>query len=169
MNAALAGFKYDNHPVIPIHVPSDSNEVEIDGKKYPNDYFKEEDALKIKDIMKDDKMTRRKMRENHPEVADNMKLIFRHMQVTLHGYVFRKCKPGDGQSCQFCKDHPPRASQRLWSALPSKDSGGLFFDCEDDLSRPGHYRTLLDLLKNIKDVKIKPDGMFPDVTRCQVK
>ena len=164
---ALEGFKYDGHPVTAVHVPSNTNEVEIGGEKYANNFFKEDEAAKVQDIMDDDKMTREKLRSHEPTVAEYLKIIFHHMQTTAHGYVIRKCKPGE-YSCEYCKSHPTRGSTRLWSALPSKKSGGLFYDCQEDVNKPGHYRTLLDLL-NEKDLKIKPDGIFPEMEKCQEK
>ena len=86
---ALEGFKYDGHPVTAVHVPSNTNEVEIGGEKYANNFFKEDEAAKVQDIMDDDKMTREKLRSHEPTVAEYLRIIFHHMQTTAHGYVIR--------------------------------------------------------------------------------
>jgi len=107
------------------------------------------------------------VRKTHPEIAETLKLIYKHCQSTLHGYVFRKCLPQDGYVCQYCKDHPWKSSKQLMDAIPSKKSGAMFYDCIPDPQRPGHYMTFIDLLKSVKTLKITPDGMFPDAVRCQ--
>ena len=43
------------------------------------------------------------------------------------------------------------------------------FICEKDPERPGHYKTLVDLLKEGTKIKIKPDAMFEGFERCQVR
>merc|ERR1712117_878873 len=113
-------------------------------------------------------MHKRKLRENFPELAAELKLIYKHVDTRLHGYIFRKCEPGS-YACDHCKEHPTRSSKDFWKYLPKKKSGGLFYDCEVDPDLPGHYRTLLDLMGKVKDIEIKPDSMFADVDRCKVK
>ena len=69
----------------------------------------------------------------------------------------------------FCKKNPRRSSDKFWESLPRKSSGGLFFDLQPDPEKPDHYRTLLDMLKDVVNIKIQPDGMFKDVFgRCKV-
>ena len=109
------------------------------------------------------------MNEQHPAIAEELKLFYKHADIRAHNYFFRKCHKDASYSCPWCKDHPVRSSDKFWSCLPQKSSGGLFFDCEEDPNRPGHNRTLLDLLKNIKTVKIAPDGQLEGVTRCKEK
>jgi len=169
LNAALQDFVYDGHEVKSIAVPCGAEEVEVDGSKFANNFFKEEEAKTVHSIQKDKKMNRRTLRRLHPDIADNFQVIMKHVQITLHGFVFRKCKPGDGNPCGYCKANPTRGSKELWSVLPSKKSGGLFYDCEPDPNKPGHYRTLLDLVSNVNNIKIKPDGEFADVERCKEK
>ena len=168
----LEGVKFDGFEVHPIGVPCDisENDVVIDGKTVFNNSFTEEEAKLVHKIMKDKSMTRKKLLNDNPEVAETLKIIFKHIQVTLHGFAIRKCKKGkiQGPVCKYCQEHPTRASEKLWSALPHTRSGGLFFDCEPDVGNPGHYRTLLDLVKNVDTVRIKLDGMFDDVQYCDV-
>ena len=112
-------------------------------------------------------MDKKKLKENHPEIYNKLQTTLKHVDIRLHGYVFRKCRIKEYQ-CEHCKRFPQRSSKKLWSALPKKSSGDLFYDCEADPTFPGHYHTLLYLLKD-KNVKIKPDGMFEiSFGRCQV-
>ena len=102
-------------------------------------------------------------------MTEMMKIIFKHIQITLHGFVYRKCGPNDVKSCDYCKSNPPRGSEKLWSALPDRaKNGALFYDCEEDMNNPGHYRPLLDLIQHVKDITIKLVRMFSDVSYCKV-
>ena len=170
LNAAMEGIKYNNHPVTCVAVPCNDSKVQIGGEVYENDYYAEDEHELVHKIMQK-KMTRHELRQKHPDIAKILQLAQKHCQVTLHGYIFRKCLPQDGMqylNCQFCKDHPHRISKELVKAIPSKESGSLFYDCIPDPSRPGHYMTFLDMLKQVNTVKITPDGMIPDAVRCKV-
>ena len=167
LNSAMEGAKYNGHPITCVAVPCNDSKVEIGGEVYENDFYTEAEDRIVHDIM-DKKRTRHEVRKTHPEIAETLKLIYKHCQSTLHGYVFRKCLPQDGYVCQYCKDHPWKSSKQLMDAIPSKKSGAMFYDCIPDPERPGHYKTFIDLLKSVKTLKITPDGMFPDAVRCQV-
>ena len=39
----------------------------------------------------------------------------------------------------------------------------------EDPDKPGHNKTLLDLLKEVKTIKINPDSQFEDIQRCKEK
>ena len=168
----LEGTKFDGFEIQPIGVPCDPSDhnVIIRGQTVFNNTFNEEEANLVQKIMENKTMTRNKLVKEHPEVAETLKIIFKHIQITLHGFVIRKCKKGKimGPVCRYCQEHPARASEKLWSALPHARSGGLFFDCEPDDTNPGHYRTLLDLVKNVDKVRIKLDGMYDGVQYCNV-
>ena len=134
---------------------------------FENDHIEEEETVVIQRIMEDKKMDKKKLREKHPDIYKELKVILKHVDVRLHGYVFRKCHPRE-RNCSYCKNNPRRGSDQMWKCLPKKSSGGLFFDCEKDPERPGHYKTLLDLLKEGTKIKIKPDAMYEGYDRCQV-
>ena len=121
------------------------------------------------EYMENKKMDKRMLREKHPEIYKQLQNIFKHVDIRLHGFIFRKCHPRDHQ-CDFCKENPRRSSEELWKCLPVKASGGLFYDVEPDTNMPGHYRTLLDMMKDVKKIEIKPDRVFGEVFgRCKVK
>ena len=164
----LLDLTYDTHPVYPIKVPCTGNEVMISDEIYEIDKIKKEEGNLIQKIMENKKMTKKNLQNHHSEVARKMTLYLKHSQNLAHSIVFRKCHPNGKYSCLHCKTHSTRGSEALWSCLPLKESGGLWFDCESDPNNEGHYRTLLDLLDNIQNLKIVPDGQFSDVQRCQV-
>lgn len=168
INTALKDVKFDGHPVTNVHVPCCSSKVEINGETFENDFIKQEETETIQKIMEDTKMNKQKLRKTHPEIADKLKIIFKHVDIRSHGFIFRKCSPLESYNCNYCKQFPPRSSLKLWKSLPKKESGGLFFDCELDEKYPGHYRTLLDMMKDVDNLTIKPDSMFPEVLRCKV-
>ena len=169
IGSCLKDLMFDGHPVTNVHVPCQSSIVKIGDKNLENDYISQDETKIVQKIMEDKKMDKRKMRQEHPQIYERLQIIFQHMDVRLHGYVFRKCHPKDYQ-CDFCKKNPRRSSDKFWKSLPRKSSGGLFFDLQPDPEKPGHYRTLLDMMRDVVRIKIKPDGMFNDVFgRCQVK
>jgi len=169
IECCLKDLKFDGHPVNNVHVPCQSSIVTIGEKNYENDHISQDETVIVQKIMEDKKMDKRKMREEYPEIYERLQIIFRHMDVRLHGYVFRKCHPKEYQ-CDFCKKNPRRSSDKFWESLPRKSSGGLFFDLQPDPEKPDHYRTLLDMLKDVVNIKIQPDGMFKDVFgRCKEK
>ena len=153
--------------MVPIHVPCTSSTVNIGGELYENDFIEEEETVQVQRIMEDKKIDKQKLRETYPHIHGRLKTILKHVDSRLHGYIFRKCHPKE-RNCKHCKEKPVRGSAQLWSCLPKKSSGGLFFDCEVDKESPGRYRTLLDLLKDGVKIKINPDGMFDGYSRCQV-
>jgi len=167
LNEAIQGAKYDGHKVTPIHVPCNSSQVKINGNMYENDFFTAEEDAIVHEIMEKKSYHKRRVTEEHPDIAEYLRLIYRHSQVTMHGYVFRKCLPQDGYVCEYCKAHPLRISKEMQDALPSRKSGALFYDCIPDPERPNHYQTLLKMMSEVKSLKITPDAMFPDVKRCQ--
>ena len=140
----------------------------IEGDQLENDHLDPELSDVIQKIMSDKKMNKRKLKEQHSEIAERFKLFFKHADVRLHSIIFRKCHK-DARPCTWCNTHPVRGSDKLWSCLPQKSSGGLFFDSVEDLDKPGHNKTLLDLLKEIKSLKINPDSQFEDIVRCKEK
>ena len=141
----------------------------IEDRDYENDHLDPEESDVIQKIMMDKKMNKRKLREQHPEIAEELKLFYKHCDIRLHNYFFRKCHKHSAHVCPWCRDHPVRSSDKLWSCLPPKSSGALFFDCEEDPNNLGHNRTLLDLLKDIKTLKIIPDGQYEGFMRCKEK
>ena len=167
IDSCLKDLFYNNHPVISVHVPCTSSTVNIGEELYENDYIDEEEPDLVQHIMEDKKMDKRKLRETYPGIYNRLKIILDHVDSRLHGYVFRKCHPKE-KNCNYCMENPRRGSSQLWNCLPKKSSGGLFFYCEPDKDNPGHYRTLLDLLKDGAGIKINPDGMFNGYNRCQV-
>ena len=168
INSCLKDLVYDGHPVTNVHVPCSSSTVRIGDSDFENDHIPEEEPKLIQSIMENKKMDKKKLRESQPDIYKRLQNIFKHVDVRAHGYIFRKCHPRDHQ-CDYCKENPRRGSDKLWKCLPSKSSGGLFYDLEPDPNMPGHYRTLLDMMTDGKNIKIKPDGMFDDIFgRCQV-
>ena len=114
-------------------------------------------------------MNKKKLKEQFPDIAEELKLFFKHCDIRLHNFFFRKCHKNSKTPCSWCKDHPVRGSDKMWSCLPPKSSGGLFFDCQEDPSNPGHNKSLLDLLKEIQTLKISPDGQYEGVVKCKEK
>ena len=168
ISSALDDLKFNGHEVKNVSVKCTNSMVNINGNVHDNEHILQEETEVVQKVMEDAKMSMRKLRETNVEIAKKLLIILKHVDNRIHGYCFRKCSPLETSSCNYCKKFPPRSSKEFWQALPKKDSGGLFFDCEPDLSHPGHYRTLLDLVSNVDKLKIKPDGMFPEVLRCQV-
>lgn len=167
IESCLKDLVYDGHPVTNVHVPCSSSTVRIGDKDLENDHISEEEPKLIQAIMENKKMDKRTLRQSHPEIYKRLQNILKHVDIRLHGFIFRKCHPRDHQ-CDFCKENPRRSSDKLWKCLPRKSSGGLFYDIQPDPNMPGHYRTLLDMMGDGKKIKIKPDGMFEDVFgRCQ--
>ncbi len=167
INSCLKDLEFDGHPVVSVHVPCTSSLVDINGEVFENDHIEEEETEIVQRIMEDKKMDQKRLKELHPDIYRELKTILKHVDIRLHGYVFRKCHPKE-RNCSYCKNNPRRGSDQLWKCLPKKSSGGLFFDCEKDPERPGHYKTLLDLLKEGAKIKIKPDAMYEGYDRCQV-
>jgi len=168
IDSALTDLRYDEHAVVPVPVPCRDDYVTINGAVFDNGQIKQEDADVIQNIMTDKKMNKRMLKEKHPEIADNITTFYKHSDVRAHNIIFRKCDP-KSRPCKYCKVNPIRSSDEFWSCLPKKQQGGLFFDCEEDSLQPGHYRTLLDLLGDISELSIKPDGQFSEIKRCQEK
>ena len=162
IDSSLKELIYNNHPVVSVHVPCTSSIVNIGGELYENDYIEEEETSLVQRIMEDKKMDKKKLRETYPNIYGRLKTILKHVDSRLHGYIFRKCHPKES-NCSYCRETPRRGSSQLWSCLPKKSSGGLFFDCEVDKENPGHFRTLLDLLKDGEKIKINPDGILLDL------
>ena len=134
-----------------------------------NPDIEKEETLKVQKIMEDRKMDKKVIKREHPEIYEKLKTILKHVDIRLHGFVFRKCHPKE-YNCGHCKKFPQRSSQQFWSCLPKKSSGGLFFDAEPDTNFPGHYRTLLDMLGDGDTIKVKPDGEYQNpYGRCQVR
>ena len=168
LRSCLKDMVYDGHVVTNVHVPANSSIVKIGESEYENDHIPSDEPKLVQMIMENKKMDKRMLREKHPEISKHLQNIFKHVDIRLHGFVFRKCHPRDYQ-CDYCKENPRRSSNNLWKCLPSKSSGGLFFDVEPDPKMPGHYRTLLDMMKDGKKIKIEPDKVFGDVFgRCKV-
>lgn len=149
INNALKDLTHDGHPVYSVPVSSKSSEVVINGNSYENGIITDEDYSLIQKLMEDKKMNKRTLARLHPNIAKNMKLFYRHCDVRSHNFVFRKCHPMHHYQCSHCKQFPPRSSSQFWSSLPLKQSGGLFFDCVPDVKHPGHYMSLLDMLKTL--------------------
>jgi len=166
INSALQDLKFSNHPVKCIQVPCNGSNVNVDGEVLENETILQDEESLIHKIMSDKTMRRRKLRELHPAVSQKFKIISDHMDSRAHGYIFRKCNPHGGYQCQHCKDHPGRGSKELWSSLPDKKQGGLFFAPEEDPDKPGHYATLLSLIKKVETLEIKADAVF-GVERCK--
>ena len=169
INTALKDLTFDGHTVVNVPVKCTDSKVEIHGNLYDNDTIEQEETEVIQKIMENSKMTSRKLREEHPEIAKKLHIILKHVDIRSHGYCLRKCSPLENYSCDYCRGAPPRSSLKVWRSLPRRDAGGLFYDCEPDPNKPGHYRTLLDMLKNVNNIIVRPDSMFPEVLRCKVK
>ena len=168
LESCLKDMTFDDFKVTNVHVPSSSSIVKIGDTDYENDHIPAEEPKTVQMIMENKKMDKRAIREKYPEIYKRLQIILKHVDIRLHGFIFRKCHPRDHQ-CDYCKQNPRRSSDKLWKCLPSKSSGGLFFDVEPDPKSPGHYRTLLDMLGDGKKIKIKPDAMFGEVFgRCKV-
>ena len=168
INSSLKDLEFDGHSITNVPVKCDSATVIINGKEYDNDIIPQDEAEKVQKIMEDNKMTRRKLMEEYPDIGRKLCIILKHVDNRSHGFCYRKCSPLKSYSCDYCKNAPPRSSDRLWRSLPQKNSGGLFYDFEPDTDNPGHYKTLLQLIKNADEIVIKPDSMFKEVLRCQV-
>ena len=164
----MSNMKFDGHEVHTVPVKCTRDTVEIKGKIIDNNQLTSEEADVIQSLMSDKKNHRRLIEDNHPEIAKKLRIFHKHCDIRLHGYYFRKCHPKEKYRCSFCRAHPVRGSDKLWSCLPLRSAGGLFFDCVEDEKNPGHYKTLLDLLGDMKTLKISPDGMFADTIRCKV-
>jgi len=168
IDSAMTNLKYDGFDVVTVPVSCHEDNVIINGETVDNRHIKPEDANLIQKIMEDRKMNKKLLKNKQPQVAENLKIFYKHADVRQHNIIIRKCHPLS-PPCRYCKDHPVRSSDQFWSCLPNKKKGGLFFDCEEDTQHPGHYRTLLDLLEDISEVTIKPDGQFTEVKRCEVR
>ena len=162
----LNGAEYNGHRVHAVNVPCSESSIKIDNHEVNNDIISEKEGQKVQKIMENKSMTKRKLRQEYPEIYSNLMLFSKHCDSRLHALYFRKCLPKDGHVCKFCLDHPVRSSKEFLDCLPARSKGGLFYDAVDDELHPGHFMTLLQLLQH-KDVKIDPDGKT-DSKRCQV-
>ena len=167
IESALGDLTYDGHKVHSVQVPCASSDVVIEGQTFSNEFIPQEKADLIQKLMTDKKMNKRRIKEAHPDISEELKIFYKHCDDRLHSYVFRKCHPKDANKCKYCKENPPRGSKELWETLPKKSSGGLFYDVEEDPLFPGHYTTLLQDVKNVYDIKIKPDNMFKNDEKFQ--
>ena len=111
-------------------------------------------------------MSKRKLKETHPDISEDLKLFYNHVDNRLHAFVFRKCSPNEANSCKYCRDNPPQSSQELWDTIPNKTSGGLFYDVRDDEELPGHFSTLLQDISKV-NIKIEPDNKFKNDEKFQ--
>ena len=168
LEAALGDLVYDGHNVNNIAVPCASNDVIIGGEVFNNEHTSQETAEVIQKLMMDKKMTKRTIKENHPDLSEDLKLFYKHCDDRLHAYVLRKCHVKE-KACKYCRENPPRSSQQFWNSMPKSSSGGLFYDVDDDPAKEGHYTTLLQDIEMVKNIKIKPDGKFLEVERCEEK
>ena len=76
IETALINLQYNGHEIVPIQVNCNSSRVSIKNSMYENDHIKQEETVIVQKIMEDKKMTKRKLRENHPDIADKLKLFF---------------------------------------------------------------------------------------------
>ena len=164
MTNITRGLRFDGFDVVPVAVHSESNEVEIQGKKYNNEHFNE--LVEVKDYY-DSKLSEERLRKKSTDLRAESKLICSHMDKRSHCMIFRKCsKLLKEKVCSHCKSNPPQASEALWRDLPARKLGGLFFDVQEDPEFPGHNKSLLKMIKEMPN--IVPDGDIPDIKRCQV-
>ena len=164
MTNITRGLRFDGFDVVPVAVHSESDEVDIEGKKYNNEHFTE--LAEVKDYY-DSKLSEERLRKKSKDLRAESKLICSHMDKRSHCMIFRKCsKLLKEKVCSYCKSNPPQASEALWRDLPARNLGGLFFDVQEDPEFPGHNKTLLKMIKEMPN--IEPDGDIPDIKRCQV-
>ena len=169
ISSSMKDLKFDGYPVTNVHVPHNSSIVQIGEEFLDNNHIEMEETINVQKIMEDRKMVKKVVKSKHPEIYEKLKIILKHVDIRLHGFIFRKCHPKE-YNCVYCKKFPPRSSEQFWNCLPKKSSGGLFFDAEPDTNFPGHYRTLLDLLGEGGSIKVKPDGEYQiPFGRCQVR
>ena len=86
-----------------------------------------------------------------------------------HAIIFRKCiKKKDETVCSMCKRKLHTMSKDLVADLSSREegNGALFWDISEDPDNQGHYKTLLQTLKEKK--KFSPDAYIQnEFGRCR--
>ena len=102
IESALGDLTYDGHKVHSVQVPCASSDVVIEGQTFSNEFIPQEKADLIQKLMTDKKMNKRRIKEAHPDISEELKIFYKHCDDRLHSYVFRKCHPKDAN-----KENPP--------------------------------------------------------------
>lgn len=170
INSGMQDLTYDGFEVVPVKVPNNSSKIVIHEETFDNDLF-DGDAEKIlQKVMESKSFGQRKLTDEHPDIAANLRLFAKHADVRNHAYYFVKChKLESSKACKHCKENPPQCTDKFWATLPKRERGGLFYGVEEDLANLGHNRTFLDMMSEVDSLSIVPDGEYNEVKRCKVR
>lgn len=160
-------FSFDGYPWKSTKIDPDSGDVVIKGKVLNNTKYT--DHEKIVEFYKTNLSNKRvkQLNAENGEYIKECKFFANHLDSRKHALIFARCST---KPCKSCKDFrsrnplPKKFHQQI--GLPRREeNGALFFVPEEDPTHPGHNKTylqLLDELKKDKNKKFTPDEDLAD-------